>query len=713
MSKKAKSVEVTPVASSLVGKNQVTLFSNGIGHFRRVYKVPAGQEKKISIPFNSAHVDDALSSLSVFGAVKYTAFPSFSPVNSNSTSLKIDKNNALRSLLSSLSGAEVKITQHAAYSSSGPNANATYTLVGLEVKNTQTDNGTTQETFVILNGKDGVSYVSADRIQNVTFMDASVNAEIAKALKNNFHQIKPDSTFLDLSIAALDLEGNGQEETAVLQYTNPVAAWKMRYSIRSDNGKYFLEGTAIIDNNTDEDWNDFYVSVVTGNPISFSTDLATVTMPQRKRVNLVDNMAMGNVAVEEAMYSTPMAAPARGLTSKSAHKRAARMSETGNMVMHSFSSAPTIACAAGGYPGDDEYSLHQGACGDGNYLSMNGPAAEAPGVDTKEVGDFCVFTSKDPISVASRRSTMVPMFTVALTTASSVLLYKEEDHQRRPFRALKFKNESDFSLGRGKVVIYQEGVFQGECILETTKSGETRMLPHCLENGVKIVKEHGQRDNFQSSVSIANGMGVSERVDTQVVTYSIENKKDEEFKLLLEHNNNLHNPTYKFEGVEVLETEKLTDGVRAYLVLAPKEKLKLTIQERSIASQTINIKNNFGWIQAYVINPETTLGNDMHIKKCSELQLQINEAQEDIQRAQDKLDTLTEQVARSRENLKAISNTKDSLEASNWIKDLDESEKEIRKLTNNTLPERINKERKLTKALADEILLIEVSWKKL
>jgi aspartyl-tRNA(Asn)/glutamyl-tRNA(Gln) amidotransferase subunit A len=45
--------------------NDVTLFSNGIGHFRRYYEVDKNLE--ISIPFKKGHVGDVASSLQVFG----------------------------------------------------------------------------------------------------------------------------------------------------------------------------------------------------------------------------------------------------------------------------------------------------------------------------------------------------------------------------------------------------------------------------------------------------------------------------------------------------------------------------------------------------------------------------------------------------------------------------------------------------------------------
>ena len=50
--------------------NDVTLFSNGIGHFRRIYHIKKSQNEKISIPFKRDHIGDVAASLQVFGKVK-------------------------------------------------------------------------------------------------------------------------------------------------------------------------------------------------------------------------------------------------------------------------------------------------------------------------------------------------------------------------------------------------------------------------------------------------------------------------------------------------------------------------------------------------------------------------------------------------------------------------------------------------------------------
>lgn len=678
--------------------NDVTLFSNGIGHFRRIFKVPAGKSESVSIPFKRDHIGDVAASLQVFGAVRLNTPPSFTPSNANATALNIDSSEAYLSLLRSLSGAEVKVTYNNGTSKD-------YTLLGVETEE-QTQNGTVsgQKHFVILKTDTGsVKRKSLCEVEDVEFTEDSVKAEITKALKNNFQQIKPESTSLDLSLSAL-----GDKETeAAIQYTIPVAAWKMRYAIREDKGKFSLEGAAIIDNNTDEDWDNFKVSVVTGNPISFNTDIATVVVPQRKFVRLVDNDVLGNVEVQEAYGMAACAAPKGGFESAGGSHNMRRAAARG------FNKMSTANYSQAGLESMAQYADGDASLDESYELES---VAAAPGVDSKEVGDFCVFTSKEPITILSRKSAVVPMFTVPLTKAGVVLLYKETNHPRRPFRAVKFKNESEFSLGKGKTVIYNEGVFSGECVLETTKPGENRMLPHCLENGVKIIKESKPTQTRRSSLKLSDGVCVVEDVSTAATTYVVENKKDEVFKVAIEHNNALGgnaNINADFEGVELKDKEKLAtgNGYRLYFELAPKQTITLKATETLLNSQSFTLGNHFNWLKTNVIDVKNPLAKDKGIVAAQKVQKEIDDVQAEVNEARGRRQELKEQGERVRENITATKDVGNSGTVAEWVKDLDAAEKEIRVIDKKTLPELNTKLKDLQSKLTDEIRKIEADWK--
>lgn len=674
--------------------NDVTLFSNGIGHFRRVYKVAGGKESTFSIPFKRDHIGDVAASLQVFGKVKLTKPPSFTPSNANATALRINQSEAYKSLVRNLSGAQVT-------AEFTDNHKGQYTLLGLDTQEQQFHDSVVTQDFIVLMKGGKVYRRGLWELRDLHFDEDSVRTEIEKALKNNFQTIKPDSTLLDLSLQAT----GGEEQEAVIQYTIPVAAWKMRYAIRQEGDSFTLEGAAIIDNNTDEDWDNFRVSVVTGNPISFNTDIATVCVPNRKFVRLVDRDVLGNVEVQESMAQyaagaacldpnsfAPSPAPAggKGIRAASARGLGPKMS-TANYCQFGLESMDSVEEA---------------------YME----SAEHGGVESKEVGDFCVFTSKEPITILARKSAVVPMFTVPLSKAGVVLLYKEQNHARRPYRAVKFKNETEYSLGKGKTVIYNSGIFSGECVLETTKPGENRMLPHCLENGVKIAKEMKPTENRRAALRISDGVGIVEDVFTAVTTYSIENKKEEPFKLAVEHSNTLNghpNLNVDFDGVEVKEREKLADGsgYRLYFELQPKQAVTLTVTETSLLSQKSLIGGQFYWLKSNVIDTKNPLSKDKQVLAAVAVQEKIDGVNADINDAKSRRQELTEQGERVRENLAAAKDVGNTTTVAEWVSDLDKTEKEIRDIDKKVVPNLQKKLKELQADLTEELKKISANWK--
>lgn len=431
---------------------------------------------------------------------------------------------------------------------------------------------------------------------------------------------------------------------------------------------------------------------MTGNPITFSTDLANIAIPRREHVQLVDTSSYGNVQVERD----------RRLKSVTGHGLALESMATPTMA--SYGSTANISNC-----------MMQEASGTANldvFYSDQMEPAEAPGVDSKDVGDFCVFTNKERLSIPSKRSAVVPMFTVTLSSAGSVLLYKAENHPRRPWRAVKFKNESTYSLGRGKVVICQDGIFAGEAVLEATKPGENRMLPHCLENGVRVIKESRPSQETINSIRLSKGIVYSEHAWTAVTEYEIENRKEEEFNLLVEHENQLRQPEYAFEGGKVSEYEKLSNGVRAYLVLPPKGKMALSVKERAIDETRLALEQSGQtWLRDTILSTKHPLSNNNDVQQWVHAQTRIDKFDEDIKTLEQTVKDLVEETSRTRENIKAtMGDVGSSSIKDEWVKDLDKAEKEIRRINKEDIPQLRVKRKEAKDALGKMLKELTVQW---
>jgi hypothetical protein len=684
----------TTVAPSTGPVNRVTLFSNGMGHFERVFHVPAEEPLKVSISFNKDHIADALESLTVLGRVRYAVPPSYTPTNAADPDLGVDPTNVTVSLLRSLSGA--------AFSYRLSNERASWdgddagwhraVLMGAEVVNVLFDKTAVPETFIsVMTDQDAISRVKLTDVAAYRFDEPAVRSEIEKAIKANFQKIKPDSTFLDFSLAST----TESAETVIVAYKVPLAAWKIRYNIRQ-NDSTVLDGAALVDNNTDEDWTDTYVVVVTGNPISFSSpDLAEVNEPERQVVHIVDAAALGHVGAEEALETVG----AGGGGAKAARLAAAARSMAAPMAAgRAYSSASNRA---------DFGLMAEVAAAEAMDV------AEAPGVEAREVGDFSVFTSREPVTIKAKRSAVVPMFQIGLATSGMVLLYKEASHPRRPFRAIKFKSEATHDLGKGKAGIYTDGVYQGEAILETTKPGENRLLPFCLENGVRIVKSVKPQKDKVTRLWFAKGYGYEERRRESCTTYSVTNKKDEEFKVLIEHTSQLPNAPDPpvVTGADVKEVEKITGGYRIYLTVTPKQEVKIGVTETYVEESNVALAHNYNWVHQNVINPKNPLSSEPAVQKCIEIQEEIGDNEREIKDLKESVSSLDEDISRLRENIAAVKEEAGTAATRTaWVKELDGATKSITEIKRQKLPEREAMRKQLAKTFYAALMALQASW---
>lgn len=580
-------------------KNSVAIYSNGIAAFNRTYSVKKDGGTQITIPVRKANISDILGSLNIFGKVKLLEPPSFSAANANQSNLKIDSANVLDSLLTQLTGTNVKVALNDGKDIEG-------VLMGKQ--KTEQDSGTYKVSmqYMLVLTADGTRNIDLEDVKTVDFTDADIKSEIKKALETKRQGIKPESTFVTLSLASTE-EGRSNTD-AVLQYNVPTAAWTITYRLSNNKGTYSLEAYAVVHNNTDEDWTDFILSVVTGEPLTFESDLNEQKTPKRKRINFVKDTADGGHTAEVGYEAMDSCLESTGYSARGMTKGAM-----------SFA-----ACA-------------DSAGGGGGLEKVRNVAADAA-----EVGDFTIWTSKDAISIKSQKSALVPLFDVQLSEAKTVLYYNHTKNPTRPFRAVKFKNSTEWSLGHGPVSVYNDNMNEGNCELDACKPGEERLLLHAKETGVRIKHEPEATESKLTQISVSDGVAVQETLYTAVTTYTIKNSKKEIFMLELDHTKSL-----KFGNVQVKSShtvsEQLSDGVRMKIEVPAKGTVLVTVTETALNTNSVGISTN--WLRDTFIISTNPRENNQQVQDVLNLQGEVDKLAKDVQLANNRVTTLSNEQA--------------------------------------------------------------------
>lgn len=652
--------------------NQVTIYSNGIADFVRSYSVRQDNACHISIPVRRDHVADVLASLNVFGKVKLVSPPSFRPENEYESSFSIQPNSVFEGLARELSGAKVVL----AY----PGGNLTGTLVGIESEEEGTSGQKVVRKYFVILTSLGFQRCAFREVSSLQFEDETIQAEIEKSLQRNFQSIKPHSTFVELTVTTQEAETE-----AFLQYTLPAAAWKISYRLRQrDSGGYELLGFAVVDNNTDEDWNEMFISVVTGEPITFSTDLAESKIPRRKHVNVVQEAALGSVEVERGVQvfagSAAMAMP---------DSRAARSME-------------------------DEEVFRQSAT---NRME----SAEMSSAKTEEFGDFCSFRSESPVDIPANRSAVIPIFSQELSEIHTVLHFNQNNHSERPYRAMKFVNETSHSLGRGVCTVYEAGTYAGNCIMPATKPQEERLLPHALETGVRVWVRPQKRTQRRFGLKISNGMGYQSNAFRQEIHYHLQNSKEERFEVYLDHEFYLAHPEVQCslwigeqESQSLAPAETLTSGVRFTFSLEPQQSVICKVIETSVEESRVMLVKlsdhesiNWRWIETEILDSNTALADDPQIQQCVEIHNTLDEKQQELQNMQALMKRLEGRQERLRKNIEVGGHNE---QASKWRHDLAVIEERLTELESEQYPALVEEEHQIRRQLRETIVSLSASW---
>ncbi|MCB9880424.1 MAG: hypothetical protein H6834_01435 [Planctomycetes bacterium] len=650
-------------------EDRATFYSSGVAEFDRAIVVPHGEAKDFRIRVKRDELADLLASFEVRGPVRWVAPPTWDGSGQPPT-LTIDPSGALPGLLVQLVGARVELLL------ADGAASITGELVGLhdEARGGAGDDWSERYVVVLADGQ--LRRVALADVSGVQILDEAMQKELDRALRQRIEGLRPSSKTLRFSLTSLE----SSDADARMRYTIPAAAWKISYRLRLDDGRVELAAFAIVDNDGEEDWDNLRVTVVSGEPISFSTDLAEAKRPTRKTVRLVAKEAFGAVEVEEGMVPLAAAAAPGGAHRKMARMRGARFEEVAED-------------AAGAFAMDDAASdVH----------------AEFTSASSREVGEFQVFETQELVTIRKGESAAIPLFSLELGETKQVLHYKRSEHAERPWRAIDFVHDGDFALGRGVCTVTEGGVFAGNCIIPALKKGGDALLPHALETGVRVRFEDRGTDDRRVGFVFGNGYLVTRIERTRTVVYRVRNARGAAFTCLLDHELAMHDAELECrlirdDASEELPIEsKLSSGYRLRFDLAPREDMLVQVVERAPIQQTIQLTTSgqIEWFFDVFLVQEQRIADlpELRAILASRRELEATRAHRDEKRREH--ERLVQRQERLRKNIDAMHRHE---QADKWRQDLAASEERLTALEEIDLPGLEEKEQAILQTLDRQI----------
>ena len=275
---------VSLIAGSLAAADltvsKVVLYKHGIGFFQRNGTVPAGDNAQLQ--FKATEMDDVLKSLTVeqrggtgVSAVRYDSSDPLAK-RLELFPFRIGPKVTLADILDQFKGAQIELRL------SRGRVNGTI----ISARRTPATDRQAERLEVMLFMENGeFQTVDPAAAAGLKFVDPKMQQQFQDYLR-----VLARSRSLDKRSVTIEL-GGGASEVAV-NYVVPTPIWKSSYRlVFGPDGTPLLEGWAIVDNTSGEDWTNVDMSLVSGLPVSFISRLYEPRYVSRPVVQLAQDRA--------------------------------------------------------------------------------------------------------------------------------------------------------------------------------------------------------------------------------------------------------------------------------------------------------------------------------------------------------------------------------------------------------------------------------------
>lgn len=662
-----------PATSTDLALERVVLYRNGIGYFERHGEI---DDSTLNIRVRRDQINDLLKSLTVVdknGQAVSVSMP-LDPETWAAAALSAltPGRGSLAQLLDGLRGTEVTlhttlgrirgrvVLVEQIVDEPDPDAPAARSGGGTP--------GPSQHDFkvTLMKGAD-LRVVRLSKVRDVTLHDG----DLAMQLHRRLDASSGEGMFQQVEVA-IRLVGAKSHDVSV-SYVVAAPMWKPTYRVvLPDDGKgqALLQGWAVVDNTSGEDWASVKMSLTSGEPIAFEYDLHTPRTVGRSDLTEAGVRKRAIVAMGETTYGdygdgdygeaaggapAPAAPPAPYYDGQEKAAEEAYAADE----MERYANMPATKTSR------EFRSVLQGT-------TASGPgSAPASAVDldalrrstladarAKQVSGMTRFDLDERITVPNGSSTMVAILNRKVD-AEQTFLYRPGGagigYDANPYRVVRFKNSTPFVLEPGPISIYTGGSFVGEGLSEAVSTNTSATIPFAVEPSIMVSSSQTYDGDEMHLLKISRGVLEVESFSRTTTTWTVKGKPaDLPYSVLVRHNK----AGWNYDLVEPPKgTEVLPDGylIRVEVAKGKTEgSTKVVEQTPSTTSISIWDFRALGLLETLVLSTELSPDMRAKLQPIVDLRRDIGRIDTEIDGLKAQQVELDQRAYETRENLEAI-----------------------------------------------------------
>ncbi len=608
--------------ASDVPVRSIALYSSGVGYFEHAGTVSG--DGAVELQFKAPQVNDVLKSLVLQdldgGRVAAVTYPSQDPIGKILRSFQVDvtANPPLAELLNQLRGARVTVDLGTEKLSG--------TVVGVEVRERPVGEeghlASLPYLNLLLGG--GVRTVPLEEVRELTLDDPKLRDELAKALAT-LAQARDQ----DKKPVTIRFQGTGERRVRI-GYVVETPVWKTSYRLvlpPEGEGKPKVQGWAIVENQTESDWNDVRLSLVSGRPVSFVQDLYQPLYVPRPVVKpeifagLRPQVYEGGLAGQREVEGFAAGVPA---------ERAARAAKA------LMAEAPAAAPAPRRIAADDRF--------------LDATSSVASVAETAKLGELFQYTV-DGVTLARQQSALLPIVADDVE-AERVSIYNRGVLPRNPLTGVRLENTTGKHFLQGPVTVLDGGGYGGDARIDDLPPGQERLLSYGVDLQMTVDAAKTQQEEAILTGRIVQGVLRVSRRHVATQEYLADNKSGQDKTLIVEH---------PFRpGWKLVDTEKpveTTDALYRFRgKVAAGKASRLVVKEETVRDESFRILPwDPGQLVWYSQNGKIPAKVRDALDKAAQLKRALAEAEREVEKRTRAVDEIATEQQRIRENMRTVS----------------------------------------------------------
>lgn len=653
----------TPVSQTVAAKpntqtlpiRRVILYSNGVAYIERRGTVSGHAE--ISLSFKQSQVDDVLKSMVVLdlglGRIGAVSYNSSAPPAARMADIPFSieagtgngNNGGLAGVLSQLQGARIIVAT--------ANRTATGSILTIEERKSQIDaNKPPQTSHSLVIASEGGELMSFDlaEVRSVKLIDEGTRRDV-----NEFANATASARRRDAKTIVVTSDGAGSREM-LISYTIAAPIWKTTYRVVLDStGKPFFQGWAIVDNVSEEDWNNVSLSLISGSPVSFIQPIQKPFYRYRPVVPMPDDLKL-----EPQIYD-PSEGGGYGSGEGGNTGGGTRREGGGGPGGGGGGSATVTVQTQSTQLSNNVNNFELGVNGRSSFDSTSlsdaitrpGSGVEAAATGS-EVGDLFEYHIDQPITVPRDRSALIPILQTRME-GERVSIYNEGNRRDRAMGGMLLKNTSPLTLEGGALTVIDGDAYVGEALMERLKPAEQRLISFALDLGT-LVSVRVKEDRAPAFlVRTINGVFQAHYHQTTQKVYTLTNQTDKPRVVVIEH-------PVRQDWALADDTRKPDSKTGRYyrfrIQLGPHEKVELPVTERQALMDTYALLNfSRPDLELFITRNYIDATTRAALEKILDLKSRMTATDARIEAIGKEVEEIGEDQGRLRDNIKALTAT--------------------------------------------------------